>query len=191
MQQQRIVLELAEPAVAVEAQYPAHPTVAVIVVDVFRVGRATDRADPVLLREELPKLPLPDPIPPPQVVINRRVPSPLSFRRGMSVLLLFSPFLYITPHELFCVFFEDRVDFVEQVVDILGDLGVPLGDLRVSLRRRAGVDLLVAARLAGLRLTAGVPGSHPCPSSSSVVRNLPRRYDESPATQQLSDNGRP
>ena len=36
-QQPRAVVELPEPAAAVEAQYPAHPSGAMIVVEVFRV----------------------------------------------------------------------------------------------------------------------------------------------------------
>jgi hypothetical protein len=37
---------------------------------------------------------------------------------------------------------------------------VALGDLRVGLGGRTGVDILLAAGLAGLRLTACVTGSH-------------------------------
>ena len=43
------VPELTEAAVAVEAQYPANPAGAMIVIDVLRVGSATDRAHAPLL----------------------------------------------------------------------------------------------------------------------------------------------
>jgi hypothetical protein len=40
----RVVPELPEAAVAVEARYPAHPPGAMIVIDVLKVGRTTTRA---------------------------------------------------------------------------------------------------------------------------------------------------
>jgi hypothetical protein len=43
-QERRVVPELPQAAVAVEAQYPAHPTGAMIVINVFRVVGATDGA---------------------------------------------------------------------------------------------------------------------------------------------------
>jgi hypothetical protein len=45
-QELRIVPELPQAAVAVEAQYPAHPPGAMIVIDVFGVRRATVEAEP-------------------------------------------------------------------------------------------------------------------------------------------------
>ncbi|RAO25982.1 hypothetical protein ONO86_06321 [Micromonospora noduli] len=65
------VTELAKTTVAVEAEYPAHPSGAMIVVQMLRVGTATDRADPALLGQELLKLLLPDAVPPPQVVLAK------------------------------------------------------------------------------------------------------------------------
>lgn len=50
------VPEPAEAAVAVEAQYPAYPPSAPITVEVFRIGRAADRAAAVLSSEELVEL---------------------------------------------------------------------------------------------------------------------------------------
>ncbi len=52
----RIVLELAEAAVAVEAQYPAHPTRATIMIKVLRVARTTDGAAALLGRQHLLEL---------------------------------------------------------------------------------------------------------------------------------------
>ena len=52
----RAVPELLEAAVAVEAQYPAHPTGAMIVIKVLRVGRATDGAPTLLCRQQLVEL---------------------------------------------------------------------------------------------------------------------------------------
>jgi hypothetical protein len=54
----RAVPELPEAAVAVEAQYPAHPTGAMIVIKVLRVGRATDGAPTLLCRQHLVELDL-------------------------------------------------------------------------------------------------------------------------------------
>jgi hypothetical protein len=67
--------------------------------------------------------------------------------------------LDVSADKLLCVLFQDGVDLVEEVVDVLGDLGVALGDLRVGFGGGAGVDVLVAAGLSGLRLTAGVTSS--------------------------------
>ncbi len=50
------VPEPAEAAVAVEAQYPAHPTGATIVIEVLRVGPATDGAAALLGRQHLVEL---------------------------------------------------------------------------------------------------------------------------------------
>src|SRR2546423_14098858 len=65
-----------------------------------------------------------------------------------------SALLDVAPDELLGVLLQHRVDLVEQVVDVLADLLVPLGDLRVGLGGRPGLDLLVAAGLARLRLAA-------------------------------------
>src|SRR5436305_7736521 len=83
-------------------------------------------------------------------------------RGRMSAEGLLAALLDIPPHELLGVLLQHGVDLVEQIVDILADLLMPLGDLRVRLRGGPVVDLLVPAGLAGLRLTAGVAGSHPC-----------------------------
>jgi hypothetical protein len=55
----RTVPELPESAAAVEAQYPAHPTGAMIVVEVLWIGRPTDRAATTLSGEQLVELHLP------------------------------------------------------------------------------------------------------------------------------------
>ncbi|RAO42970.1 hypothetical protein GAR06_04857 [Micromonospora saelicesensis] len=65
------VTELAKTTVAVEAEYPAHPSGAMIVVQMLRVGTATDRADPALLGQELLKLFLAHAVSAPQVVLAR------------------------------------------------------------------------------------------------------------------------
>jgi hypothetical protein len=72
------VPELAEAAVAVEAQYPAYPPGAVIVIEVFRVGRAADRAAPALRLEKLAELHLPHAVGPAQVAIWRPATEPPS-----------------------------------------------------------------------------------------------------------------
>lgn len=59
----------------------------------------------------------------------------------------FPPFLDIASHEFFGVFFEDGVDFVEEVVYVLADLLNALGDFWVDLGGYF-FDFLVAARLA-------------------------------------------
>jgi hypothetical protein len=50
------VPEPPEAAVAVEAQYPAHPAGAMIVIKVLRVGRPTDGAAALLGRQHLVEL---------------------------------------------------------------------------------------------------------------------------------------
>jgi hypothetical protein len=72
--------------------------------------------------------------------------------------------LHVSAHKFFGVLLEDRVDLVEQIVDVLGDLGVPLGNFRVGLGGDV-LDFLVATTLSGLRLTAGVSGCHLSPPS--------------------------
>jgi len=52
----RAVPELPETAVAVEAQYPAHPTGAMVVIKVLRVVSATDGAPALLCRQQLVEL---------------------------------------------------------------------------------------------------------------------------------------
>src|SRR5207248_3847447 len=73
---------------------------------------------------------------------------------------LLAALLDVPADELLRVLLQYRVDLVQQVVDVLGDLLLPLGDLGVRLGRGALVELLVAAGLACLRLTASVAGSH-------------------------------
>jgi hypothetical protein len=96
-------------------------------------------------------------------------------------------FLDVAADKFLGILFQNRVDFVEQVVDVLGDLGVALGYLRVGLNGDV-LDLLVLPALAGLRLSAGVSGCHRCPPSQPpevaqhrVGKNLPRHYDTSGA----------
>jgi hypothetical protein len=55
-QELRTVPELSETAVAVEAQYPAHPTRATIMIKVLRVARTTDGAAALLGRQHLLEL---------------------------------------------------------------------------------------------------------------------------------------
>jgi hypothetical protein len=45
-----------------------------IVIDVLRVGSATDRTDAALLGQQLVELSLPHPVPPPQVILPRAAP---------------------------------------------------------------------------------------------------------------------
>jgi hypothetical protein len=52
-QEGRIVPELSQAAVAVEAQYPAYPAGAMIVINVFGVVGATDGAAATLGRRQL------------------------------------------------------------------------------------------------------------------------------------------
>jgi hypothetical protein len=65
------VPELAKTTVAVEAEYPAHPSGAMIVVQVLRIGGATDRADATLLGKQLSEFLLSDAAPPAHVVGTR------------------------------------------------------------------------------------------------------------------------
>jgi hypothetical protein len=60
---------------------------------------------------------------------------------------LFAPFLDISAHELFGILFEDGVDLVEKVVDILADLLHPLGNLGIDLGDDL-VDVFLAPLLA-------------------------------------------
>jgi hypothetical protein len=76
-QPRRTVAELAKTTVAVEAEYPAHPPGAMIVVHMFRIGVTADRADAALLGEQLIELLLPDAVPPPQVVLAGPAVQPL------------------------------------------------------------------------------------------------------------------
>jgi hypothetical protein len=52
----RTVPELSEAAVAVEAQYPAHPTRATVMIKVLRVTRTTDGTAALLGRQHLLEL---------------------------------------------------------------------------------------------------------------------------------------
>src|SRR3954452_3790826 len=52
----RVVPEPPQTAVAVEAQYPAHPTGATIVIKVLRVGRPADGAAAILGHQQLVEL---------------------------------------------------------------------------------------------------------------------------------------
>jgi hypothetical protein len=52
----RVVPELPEAAVAVEAQYPAHPSGATIAIKVLRVGRPADGTAALLGRHHLVEL---------------------------------------------------------------------------------------------------------------------------------------
>jgi hypothetical protein len=52
----RVVPEPPQPAVAVEAQYPAHPTGATIVIKVLRAGHPTDGTAALLGRQHLVEL---------------------------------------------------------------------------------------------------------------------------------------
>jgi len=65
------VLELPQPAVAVEAQYPAYPTGAMIVINVLGVGLAADGAPAGLLGQHPVELGLADAVAPPEVVLPR------------------------------------------------------------------------------------------------------------------------
>jgi hypothetical protein len=73
----RVVLELTEAAVAVEAQYPAHPAVAMIVINVLRAGTATDGAAALLGSQHLVEFGLTDAITPPEVVLPRPAVQPV------------------------------------------------------------------------------------------------------------------
>ena len=55
-QKLRTVPELSEAAVAVEAQYPAHPTGATVMIKVLRVARTTDGTAALLGRQHLLEL---------------------------------------------------------------------------------------------------------------------------------------
>jgi hypothetical protein len=65
----RTVPELAQTAVAVEAQYPAHPSGPMIVIYVLGVGHTTDGTHAALLGQEGIDLELTDAVAPPQVIL--------------------------------------------------------------------------------------------------------------------------
>lgn len=71
-----VVAELSEPAVAVEAEYPADVPGLVVMVHMLRVCRLADGAEPTLLGEQLIELGLADPVPPPQVVLTTAAVEP-------------------------------------------------------------------------------------------------------------------
>src|SRR5919107_3875979 len=75
--ERRIVPELPQAAVAVEAQYPAYPTGAMIVINVFRVVGATDGAAAPLGRQQLVELGSADAIAAAEVVLTRTTVKPL------------------------------------------------------------------------------------------------------------------
>jgi hypothetical protein len=70
-EEHRVVPELPQAAVAVEAQYPANPPGAMIVINVLGVGSATDGTDAPLLSQHLVDLCLPHAVAPAQVVLAR------------------------------------------------------------------------------------------------------------------------
>src|SRR5262249_37703611 len=95
--------------------------------------------------------------------------------------------LHVPADELLRVLFQHRIDLVEKVVDLLGDLLMPLRDLWVHLGRDV-VDLLVAPATPGLRLSSRVPGCRlmppvesggefepPSPAPRSAANAGPRR----------------
>jgi hypothetical protein len=82
-------------------------------------------------------------------IARRSVVASLTASR-IGYFLLFPPFLDVASNKLFCVFLENRVDFVQKVVDFLGNLLDSLGDLGVYRWRRGLVDLGVTAGLARL-----------------------------------------
>jgi hypothetical protein len=73
----RTIPELPEAAVAVEAQYPAHPPGAMIVIDMLRIIRAADGADAPLLGQHRIDFGLTDAVTAPQVVLPRAAVKPL------------------------------------------------------------------------------------------------------------------
>src|SRR5918997_5398941 len=89
---------------------------------------------------------------------------------------LLAAFLDIAANEFFCILLEDVVDLVENGVDVLGHLLVPLGDLGVD----RGLDLVgLLARAGGALLPAGVPGGHESSPGARTVRTAAettRRY---------------
>ena len=76
-QQLRTVPELSETAVAVEAQYPAHPTGATVMIKVLRIARATDGTAALLGRQHLLEL---DRAPPVAVTVVAVVQPPWHVR---------------------------------------------------------------------------------------------------------------
>src|SRR3954470_16366498 len=81
----RAVPELPQTAVAVEAQYPAHPAGAMIVIDVLGIRPAADRAHAPLLGKQLVDLGLPDPVAVSQVVFTPSAVKPLLQRLATRV----------------------------------------------------------------------------------------------------------
>src|SRR4051794_38382644 len=71
------VTELAKTTVAVEAEYPAHPPGAMIVVQMLRVGSPADRAHATLFGEQLVELLLPHAVALTQVVLTIAAVEPL------------------------------------------------------------------------------------------------------------------
>jgi hypothetical protein len=181
-----VVGELAQTAVAVEAENATYVTEHMIVVNMLGVGHATDRANAALLGQKLPKLLLADAVATPQVVavgavaptkvmtrlaispeagsteaVTRRSSAPPRERdRPTYPLFLLSALLDVATDKFLRVLLEDRVDFVEQIVDVLTQLLVALGCFGTGLGGRRLVDLFVAAGTAGLRLPTGFTSCH-------------------------------
>src|SRR4051794_38447334 len=66
---------------------------------------------------------------------------------------LLAALLDIAPDELLRVLLEHGIDLVQQIVDIFGQLFVPLGSLGARFGCRCLIDLFVASGLARLRLS--------------------------------------
>src|SRR4051812_24607219 len=171
-------------AVAVAAQYPASGGGAKIGIDVFRpretrAAHTGTRSGPSLrdpahdgphFSGYCPDRPRPDH--PGNVVAARirlRAKRDFPVREDQHLIprigriASLTALLDIAADELLGVLLQDGVDLVQQVVDVLGDLRVALGHLRVGLDGDV-LDLFRAAAL--LRLAAGVSGCHGCPPSS-------------------------
>ncbi|HZM77416.1 MAG TPA: hypothetical protein VFC19_16910 [Candidatus Limnocylindrales bacterium] len=84
-------------------------------------------------------------------------------------ILSFPPFLDISAHELFGVLFENGVDLVEEVVDVLADLLHPLGNLGVDLGGNL-VDVFLAPLATGLRLSTVLRSHLLCPPNFECVK---------------------
>src|SRR5512142_478717 len=95
---------------------------------------------------------------------------------------LLAALLDVAADELLGILLEHRVDLVEKIVDVLRQLLVTLGDLRVHLRSRGLVVFGVPAGPPRLRLSTGVAGCHgrllrafPCVPRYLAAVTLPRR----------------
>src|SRR5262249_45963329 len=95
---------------------------------------------------------------------------------------LLATLLDVSADELLRVLLQYRVDFVEEVVHVLGQLLLVLGRLGARPRGRRLVDLLVPAGLAGLGLAACVAGRHAggpprVPGASLLAGSMSRSLD--------------